>query len=67
MPADGWNIESRAIRAGRKGSTPSLAPILWSTSTFATPEVDEARRMATSVGADRFYSCLLYTSPSPRD
>jgi len=65
MPADGWNIESRAIRAGRKGSTPSLAPILWSTSTFATPEVDEARRMATSVGADRFYS--RYGNPTIND
>jgi cystathionine beta-lyase/cystathionine gamma-synthase len=56
MPADDWNIESRAIRAGREGSTPSLAPILWSTSTFETPDADTARKMATSIGAERFYS-----------
>jgi cystathionine beta-lyase/cystathionine gamma-synthase len=50
------HIESKAIRAGREGSTPSLAPILWSTSTFETPDADTARKMATSIGAERFYS-----------
>ena len=45
-----------AIRAGRVGDDTSLAPVLWATSTFASPTVDDARRMATSVGADRFYS-----------
>ncbi len=47
---------TRAIRAGRRGSEPSLAPVLWATSTFVTPTVDDSRRMATSVGAERFYS-----------
>ncbi|MCB1038399.1 MAG: aminotransferase class I/II-fold pyridoxal phosphate-dependent enzyme, partial [Acidimicrobiales bacterium] len=45
-----------AIRSGRVGDGTSLAPVLWPTSTFASPSVAEARRMATSVGADRFYS-----------
>ena len=45
-----------AIRSGRVGDGTSLAPVLWSTSTFVSPTVDDARRMATSVGADRFYT-----------
>lgn len=48
--------DTRAIRAGRRGDDTSLAPVLWATSTFAAPTVDDARRMATTVGADRFYS-----------
>jgi cystathionine beta-lyase/cystathionine gamma-synthase len=48
--------ETVAIRAGRVGDATSLAPVLWPTSTFVSPSVDDARRMATTVGADRFYS-----------
>ena len=48
--------DTRAIRTGRGGDGTALAPVLWATSTFASPSVDEARRMATSVGAERFYS-----------
>jgi len=48
--------ETRAIRAGRAGNGRALAPVLWATSTFQTPTVAEARKMATSVGADTFYS-----------
>jgi cystathionine beta-lyase/cystathionine gamma-synthase len=48
--------ETTAIRTGRDGDATSLAPVLWPTSTFVAPSVDEARRMATTVGADRFYS-----------
>lgn len=48
--------ETRAIRAGRDDNDTALAPILWATTTFVTPTVDEGRRMATSAGANRFYS-----------
>ncbi|MCB0971919.1 MAG: aminotransferase class I/II-fold pyridoxal phosphate-dependent enzyme [Acidimicrobiales bacterium] len=48
--------DTTAVRAGRVGDGPSLAPVVWASSTFASPSVAEARRMATSVGADRFYS-----------
>jgi cystathionine beta-lyase/cystathionine gamma-synthase len=48
--------ETVAIRTGRVGDGTSLAPVLWPTTTHVSPSVDEARRMATSVGADRFYS-----------
>ncbi|HEY4375682.1 MAG TPA: aminotransferase class I/II-fold pyridoxal phosphate-dependent enzyme [Acidimicrobiales bacterium] len=55
-PAPPLHPDSRAIRAGRGGDATSLAPVLWSTTTFNTPTVDDARSMATSVGAERFYS-----------
>ena len=53
---DEQHLQTRAIRAGRSDDDPALAPTLWATSAFVTPTLDDARRMATSVGADRFYS-----------
>jgi len=50
------HAETRAIRAGRADNDTALAPILWATSTFVTPTVEEGRRMATTAGANRFYS-----------
>ena len=47
--------ETIAIRPGRERHA-SLAPILWATTTFVTPTVDEGRRMATMAGAIAFYS-----------
>ncbi len=49
-------LETRAIRAGRGGNDTALAPVLWATTTFVTPTVEEGRRMATEAGADRFYT-----------
>ncbi len=57
--------ETRAITAGRDGSGTALAPALWATSTFATPTIDDARSMATSIGAERFYS--RYGNPTVAD
>ncbi len=54
--------ETIAIRAGRAENGGALAPILWATTTFVTPSVDEGRRMATMVGASQFYS--RYGNPS---
>jgi len=48
--------ETTAILAGRSGNGAALAPVIWATSTFESETVAEGRRMATSVGADRFYS-----------
>src|SRR5438874_1557451 len=48
--------ETTAIRAGREDNATALAPILWASTTFVTPTVEEGRRMATSVGPERFYS-----------
>jgi len=56
MTNDELHPETRAIRAGRADNDTALAPILWATTTFVTPTVEEGRRMATGVGAARFYS-----------
>lgn len=48
--------QTRAVRAGRSHNGEALAPILWASSAFVTPTVDDARAMATSTGAARFYS-----------
>jgi cystathionine beta-lyase/cystathionine gamma-synthase len=48
--------ETTAIRAGRADNDTALAPILWATTTFVTPTVEEGRRLATSVGPNRFYT-----------
>jgi len=47
---------TRAIRAGRRRNLTALAPILWGSAAYFTDSADEARRMASSPGADRFYS-----------
>ena len=62
MPADpsepqrAPHPETTAIRAGRAHNGEALAPVLWASSAFVTPSVDEARRMATTTSASRFYS-----------
>jgi cystathionine beta-lyase/cystathionine gamma-synthase len=50
------HLETTAVRAGRRHNGQALAPVLWASSAFVTPTVDEARRMATSTSASRFYS-----------
>ncbi len=57
--------ETTAIRAGREGSGTSLAPVVWATSAFSTPTVEDSRRMATEVGAERFYT--RYGNPTVSD
>ncbi len=49
-------INTRLIEAGRGHNGSALAPVIWASSTFATPTVAEGRRMALSVGATQFYS-----------
>lgn len=50
------HAETRAIRAGRADNDTALAPILWATTTFVTPTVEEGRRMATQGDAARYYT-----------
>lgn len=64
-PAPLVHPETTAIRAGRTGNDTALAPVLWASSTFVTPSVDEGRRLATSVGPERFYS--RYGNPTVCD
>jgi cystathionine beta-lyase/cystathionine gamma-synthase len=56
--------ETTAIRAGRADNDTALAPILWATTTFVTPTVEEGRRLATTIGPNRFYS--RYGNPTVR-
>lgn len=56
--------ETRAIRAGRADNATALAPILWASTTFVTPTVEDGRRMATMAGANRFYG--RYGNPTVR-
>ena len=56
--------ETVAIRAGRADNATALAPILWATTAFVTPTVEEGRRMATMAGAERYYS--RYGNPTVR-
>jgi len=63
-PQNTWRTDTTAVRAGRSGDGNSLAPVLYGTSTFTSDTVDEARRMATAVGCERFYS--RYGNPTVR-
>lgn len=50
------HIDTTAIRAGRGANGPALAPVLWASSAFVTPDSATAHRMATTTGASEFYS-----------
>jgi cystathionine beta-lyase/cystathionine gamma-synthase len=54
--------DSVAIRAGRADNATALAPVLWASSAFVTPSLDDARRMSTVSRAERFYS--RYSNPT---
>lgn len=60
-----FDLRTTAIRAGRNANGPSLAPVLWATSTFETDTVDEGRRLATTAGSTTFYS--RYGNPTVAD
>lgn len=53
---DAPSPQTVAVRTGRSANGPSLAPVLWATSTFESQTADEAHTLATSVGATTFYS-----------
>ena len=59
------HADTTAIRSGRGADPSSMAPVLWPTSVFNAPSVDEARRQATTVGSDRFYT--RYGNPTVAD
>lgn len=62
---DQFRAETIAVRAGRSASGPSLAPVLWATSTFESETVEEGRRLATTIGSTTFYS--RYGNPTVND
>jgi cystathionine beta-lyase/cystathionine gamma-synthase len=50
------HLDTTAIRAGRSANGSSLAPVLWASSAFVTPDSATAHRMATTTRASEFYS-----------
>ncbi|HEX7133706.1 MAG TPA: aminotransferase class I/II-fold pyridoxal phosphate-dependent enzyme, partial [Iamia sp.] len=64
-PPDDLHPDTRAVRGGRNGCDPALAPVIWASSTFVSPDVDTAQAAATSIGSDRFYS--RYGNPTVAD
>jgi cystathionine beta-lyase/cystathionine gamma-synthase len=55
---------TRAITAGRNHSGRSLAPALWSSSTWESAGLDDANRRATGARSNEFYS--RYANPTVR-
>lgn len=51
-----WEASTRAIRAGRRHDGDSLAPVLWSSTTFRPESVADARRKATAARPTNFYT-----------
>ena len=65
VPADPpLHTDSLAVVAGRADNGAALAPILWSSSTWTSAGLDDARRRATSARPERFYS--RYGNPTVR-
>jgi cystathionine beta-lyase/cystathionine gamma-synthase len=65
VTTDDLHPDTRAVRGGRSGTDPALAPVIWASSTFVSPDVDTAQAAATSIGSDRFYS--RYGNPTVAD
>ena len=63
--ADGWHLDSRAITAGRAWSGDSLAPVLFPSTTYAVPSVDDHRAMAGVPRTAHYYS--RFGSPTVQD
>jgi cystathionine beta-lyase/cystathionine gamma-synthase len=57
-------VATRAITAGRSAHGSSLAPPLWSSSTWQSSGLDDTRARATGVRAGEFYS--RYANPTVR-
>ena len=60
-----WRIETRAIRAGRTFGGPSLAPVLFPSTTYEVPAIDDHLEMASTARATHYYS--RFGSPTARD
>ena len=61
-PSPATSPATRAISAGRDHSGQSLAPALWASSTWQSNGLDDARKRATSVRHNDFYS--RYSNPT---
>jgi cystathionine beta-lyase/cystathionine gamma-synthase len=64
-PDESWRLETRAIRAGRAWSRDSLAPVLFPSTTYEVPSVDDHRRMSGTPRTAHYYS--RFGSPSVQE
>jgi cystathionine beta-lyase/cystathionine gamma-synthase len=62
---DDWRIETRAIRAGRTFGGPSLAPVLFPSTTYEVPAIEDHLVMAGTPRVTNYYS--RFGSPTVRD
>jgi cystathionine beta-lyase/cystathionine gamma-synthase len=60
-----WRLDTRAITAGRSHSGDSLAPVLFPSTTYEVPSVDEHARMAGMPRTAHYYS--RFGSPSVQE
>jgi cystathionine beta-lyase/cystathionine gamma-synthase len=60
-----WRIETRAIRSGREWAGASLAPVLFPSTTYEVPNVDDHAEMAGQARPTHYYS--RFGSPTVRD
>jgi cystathionine beta-lyase/cystathionine gamma-synthase len=60
-----WRLETRAIRAGRTFGGPSLAPVLFPSTTYEVPAVEDHLEMASTPRATHYYS--RFGSPTARN
>jgi cystathionine beta-lyase/cystathionine gamma-synthase len=51
-----WRFETRAVRGGRQWSSPSLAPVLFPSTTYEVPSVDDHAAMAGMPRSSHYYS-----------
>lgn len=51
-----WRLETRAVRSGRQWSEPSLAPVLFPSTTYEVPSVDHHAAMAGMPRTAHYYS-----------
>jgi cystathionine beta-lyase/cystathionine gamma-synthase len=51
-----WRLETRAVRSGRQWSSPSLAPVLFPSTTYEVPSVDDHAAMAGMPRSSHYYS-----------
>jgi cystathionine beta-lyase/cystathionine gamma-synthase len=51
-----WRFETRAVRSGRQWSSPSLAPVLFPSTTYEVPAVSDHAAMAGMPRSSHYYS-----------
>ncbi len=63
--AEGWRLDTTAIRSGRSWSRDSLAPVLFPSTTYEVGSVDDHRQMAGTARPTHYYS--RFGSPSVQE